>query len=185
MIGLYELGIKNVVFNKSLARGFDYYTGTVFEIFDISGENNRSLLGGGRYDNLTGLFDNEPISGIGFGMGDVTMRDFLETHNLLPPNLSITAPTLMIIPTDSAYNLEAQKIAKSLRARGISVTTDIGTKKLGKKITDAADRKVKYSIIVGENEANTNIFALKDLAKNTEQTDTLDELATVIINNTK
>ena len=185
MIGLYELGIKNVVFNKSLARGFDYYTGTVFEIFDISGENNRSLLGGGRYDNLTGLFDNEPISGIGFGMGDVTMRDFLETHNLLPPNLSITAPTLMIIPTDSAYNLEAQKIAKSLRARGISVTTDIGTKKLGKKITDAADRKVKYSIIVGENEANTNIFALKDLAKNTEQTSTLDELATVIINNTK
>ena len=156
IIGLAELGIKNVIFNKSLARGFDYYTGTVFEIFDISGENNRSLLGGGRYDNLTSMFDNEPITGVGFGMGDVTMRDFLETHKLLPADLNITAPTLMIIPTDTTFNLEAQKIAQIFRTRDIRVATDIGTKKLGKKITDAADRKVSYAIIVGENEANSS-----------------------------
>ena len=185
IIGLAELGIKNVIFNKSLARGFDYYTGTVFEIFDISGENNRALLGGGRYDNLTGMFDNEPISGIGFGMGDVTMRDFLETHKLLPADLNITAPTLMIIPTDTTFNLEAQKIAQTFRSRGIRVATDIGTKKLGKKITDAADRKVSYVIIVGENEANSNQFTLKNLEKNTEETGTIDELSAIIITNTK
>ena len=185
IIGLAELGIKNVIFNKSLARGFDYYTGTVFEIFDISGENNRSLLGGGRYDNLTSMFDNEPITGVGFGMGDVTMRDFLETHKLLPADLNITAPTLMIIPTDTTFNLEAQKIAQIFRTRDIRVATDIGTKKLGKKITDAADRKVSYVIIVGENEANSNQFTLKNLEKNTEETGTIDELSAIIITNTK
>ena len=185
IIGLAELGIKNVIFNKSLARGFDYYTGTVFEIFDISGENNRSLLGGGRYDNLTGMFDNEPITGVGFGMGDVTMRDFLETHKLLPADLNITAPTLMIIPTDTTFNLEAQKIAQIFRTRDIRVATDIGTKKLGKKITDAADRKVSYAIIVGENEANSSQFTLKNLEKNTEETGTIDELSAIISTNTK
>ena len=185
IIGLAELGIKNVIFNKSLARGFDYYTGTVFEIFDISGENNRALLGGGRYDNLTGMFDNEPITGVGFGMGDVTMRDFLETHKLLPADLNITAPTLMIIPTDTTFNLEAQKIAQIFRTRDIRVATDIGTKKLGKKITDAADRKVSYAIIVGENEANSSQFTLKNLEKNTEETGTIDELSAIISTNTK
>ena len=84
--GLKELGITNVKLDRSLARGFDYYTGTIFEIFDVSGENNRAMLGGGRYDNLTSLFDTEPVSGIGFGMGDVTMRDFLETHDRLTAN---------------------------------------------------------------------------------------------------
>ena len=185
VIGLAELGIKNVVFNRSLARGFNYYTGTVFEIFDISGENNRSLLGGGRYDNLTGMFDHESISGVGFGMGDVTMRDFLETHKLLPSDLCVTAPTLMIIPNDSKLNLAAQKIAKVFRDRNIKVATDIGSKKLGKKLSDAIEKKVFYAIIFGEDEVTTNKFTLKNLEQNTVETGTLDTLSTIIITNTK
>ena len=99
-----------MVVDRSIARGFNYYTGTVFEIFDTDPENRRSLLGGGRYDNLTSLFGGEPIAGVGFGMGDVTMRDFLETHNLL--TASITAPELLIIPANQTSNLEAQKVAQ-------------------------------------------------------------------------
>ena len=79
---LKEAGIKNVVFNPTITRGFDYYTGMVFEIFDTSPENNRSLFGGGRYDNLLEIFGVEPVPTVGFGMGDITIRDFLETHNL-------------------------------------------------------------------------------------------------------
>lgn len=185
IIGLAELGIKNVVFNKSLARGFDYYTGTVFEIFDKSGENNRSLLGGGRYDNLTRMFDDEPISGVGFGMGDVTMRDFLETHKLLPSHLQTTAPTLTIIPVEPTLNLEAQKIAQIFRTRDIRVATDIGTKKLGKKITDAVEKGVVYAIIVGEDEIKSNNFTLKNLEHNSEENGNIDELSTIIITNKK
>lgn len=77
-----EKGIKNVVFTPTITRGFDYYTGMVFEVFDTSPENNRSLFGGGRYDNLLEIFGVEPVPTIGFGMGDVTISDFLETHNL-------------------------------------------------------------------------------------------------------
>jgi histidyl-tRNA synthetase len=79
---LSEKGITNVVFDPTITRGFDYYTGTVFEVFDNSPENNRSLFGGGRYDNLLELFGVEPVPTVGFAMGDITLRDFLETHKL-------------------------------------------------------------------------------------------------------
>ena len=71
-----------VKLDSSLMRGFDYYTGMVFEVFDRDPENRRSLFGGGRYDNLLEIFGVEPVPTVGFGMGDVTMRDFLETHGL-------------------------------------------------------------------------------------------------------
>jgi len=176
VIGLAELGITNVVFNKSLARGFDYYTGVVFEVRDISGENNRSLLGGGRYDNLTELFGGEAISGIGFGMGDVTMRDFLETHKLLPANIAATGAAVTVIPTDTEHNLAAQKIAKQIRDSGISVSTDIGTKKVGKKISDAADDGSVYIIVVGEDEVSSGNFVLKNLKTGTTTTGPLSQL---------
>ncbi|PIQ91506.1 MAG: histidine--tRNA ligase [Parcubacteria group bacterium CG11_big_fil_rev_8_21_14_0_20_39_22] len=79
---LSDKGIENTVFDPSIVRGFDYYTDMVFEVFDQSPENKRSLFGGGRYDNLLEIFDVEPVPAVGFGMGDITIRDFLETHGL-------------------------------------------------------------------------------------------------------
>ncbi|MEK7638716.1 MAG: histidine--tRNA ligase [Patescibacteria group bacterium] len=165
---LKALDLGNAFYDPSIVRGFDYYTGTVFEIFDTSGENNRALLGGGRYDNLTSMFGGEPITGVGFGMGDVTMRDFLMTHNLLPARIKETAPTLMIIPTDTEHNLAAEKVAKEIRSHGTTVATDIGTKKLGDKISRAGARGVKYIIVVGETEIASGQFALKNLKLNQE-----------------
>ncbi|MDO8424071.1 MAG: ATP phosphoribosyltransferase regulatory subunit [bacterium] len=72
----------NAVFDETLARGQAYYTGMVFEIFDTDPTNPRALCGGGRYDNLLEIFDAEPVPTVGFGMGDITIRDFLETHGL-------------------------------------------------------------------------------------------------------
>ena len=182
--GLQSLGICNIRLDRTLARGFDYYTGTIFEIFDVSEENNRSMLGGGRYDDLTAMFSSDQISGIGFGMGDVTMRDFLQTHNLLPANITHTAPTLLVIPTDEKINLEAQKIAQIIRARGINVATDIGTKKIGKKIADAAETGVTYSLVVGTNELSSGLYTLRNLDLATDETGTLEHLLTVLITNT-
>jgi histidyl-tRNA synthetase len=181
--GLRELGITNARLDRTIARGFDYYTGTVFEVFDTSPENNRSMCGGGRYDNLTGMFSDDSISGIGFGFGDVTMRNYLETHNLLPSHISETGPCLVIVPTDEKLNLEAQKVAHIIRTRGISTATDIGTKKIGKKIADAVDRGAKYTIVVGTDELNSGIFTLKNLAQTTELTDSLENLLTHLISN--
>lgn len=183
--GLRALGITNARVDRTIARGFDYYTGTIFELVDLHPDNNRSMLGGGRYDNLTSMFSAEPISGIGFGMGDVTMRDFLETHQLLPAAIHSTAPTLMIIPTNSELNLEAQKIAAVFRASNINVATDIGTKKLGKKISDAADRNVLYTIVIGTDELGTGLFTLKNLALGTSESGPLEDLLTHLSAHTK
>jgi len=176
--GLKMLGITNIRFSPSTVRGFNYYTGVVFEFFDTSGDNNRSLLGGGRYNNLTELFGGDPIPGIGFGMGDVTMRDFLETHNLLTAN--ITAPTLIIIPAEESLNMEGQKIAQTFRTAGISVAVDMGTKKLGKKIANAGERMVEFALIFGGDELKSNSFTLKNLQSEEEQSGTLNDLVSKI-----
>lgn len=178
--GLTQLGITNVKIDRSLARGFDYYTGTIFEIFDVSGENNRSMLGGGRYDNLTSLFGGEPISGIGFGMGDVTMRDFLITHDLLTSN--ITAPILMILPTEAKFNMEAQILAQAFRKSEVSVAVDVGDKKVGKKISSASDAFVSYVLVLGEDEVKSKKYILKNLEEKTEFSGTLSELIEKVSN---
>ncbi|QQR65018.1 histidine--tRNA ligase [Candidatus Kaiserbacteria bacterium] len=180
---LKELGIANVVFDASLARGFDYYTGTIFEVFDTSPENSRSMLGGGRYNNLTGLFGGDAVSGIGFGMGDVVMKDFLLTHKLLPKDIHVTAPTLMVIPTDSAFNLESEKIAQTFRASDIRTAVDISDKKLAKKISAASDGGAQYVLVVGSDECASQSFILKQLSSKQETKGIIQDLVTSLTAN--
>lgn len=174
--GLHALGITNIKFAPTVVRGFNYYTGTIFEIFDTSKDNNRSLIGGGRYDNLTQLFNDEPISGIGFGMGDVTMRDFLETHKLLPKDVHVTAPTLTILPMDESTNIEAEKIAHSFRTAGIRTSVDLSNKKIGKKLSSASDAGTEYVLVVGSDEVASQSFILKELKTKKETSGSISEL---------
>jgi len=178
---LRDLGINNVRIDRSLARGFDYYTGTIFEVKDTSPDNNRSLLGGGRYDNLTGLFGGEPVSGIGFGFGDVTMRDFLETHDLMPDDVSITAPAIAVLPMTPEQNLSAMKVAQEIRATGLSVSVDTTDRKIGKKIASASTAGVVYFITIGENEIASNTYTMKYLETGKDISGTIEELMDALI----
>lgn len=170
------LGVTNIVFDPTIVRGFDYYTGTVFEVFDTHEDNRRSILGGGRYDNLTGLFGGDPVPGVGFGLGDVTFRDFLETHNLLPQNLAVPADVSLILPNGTRSS-EAQHFAQTLRARGIRTSVDLSGKKLGDQIARADKRKIPYIVTIGDDELQSGIFVLKRLATGAETRGTIDELA--------
>src|SRR4029079_11539556 len=89
--------ITNAVFDPTVMRGFDYYTGIVFEIFDEDPNNNRPMLGGGRYDGLVGLFGVEPVPTVGFGFGDVTLENFLNGHDLMPPLRSETDMYVVLV----------------------------------------------------------------------------------------
>lgn len=178
---LKDLGINNVRIDRSLARGFDYYTGTIFEIKDTHPDNNRSLLGGGRYDNLTGLFGGEPVTGIGFGFGDVTMRDFLVTHDLMPKDVSITAPAFAILSMDTDQNLAAMQIAQTIRKTGLSVSVDTSDRKIGKKFASALTAGVIYTITVGEDELSSGTFTLKHLESGTETSGTIAQLLDTLI----
>jgi histidyl-tRNA synthetase len=164
---LHARGVENATFDPTLTRGFDYYTGIVFEIFDTDPANPRSLFGGGRFDKLVTLFGGDPIPAIGFGMGDVTLADFLETHALLP-NATGNAPQLYI-GTPSAGDIPAaQAFAGTLRSQGCRVFVNITDRGLGDQIKDAVKRNIPLFMAYGANEAAASSGRLKILATGEE-----------------
>jgi len=169
------LGIGNMIVDTSVTRGFDYYTGMVFEVFDASGENKRSMFGGGRYDNLMTLFGHEPIPAVGFGMGDVTMRDFLETHNLLPAYIPTTE--LMLCVVDESAMSHATKLAQDLRKEDVAVAVNFSGKRIGDQIRQADKMKISFIIAVGEKERDSGQYTIKNLSTGHELTATADKIA--------
>jgi histidyl-tRNA synthetase len=161
-------GIMNVVYDPSIVRGFNYYTGIVFEVFDNHPDNRRALFGGGRYDNLTELFDSEETPGVGFGMGDVTMRDFLEVRGLLPKYRPATAVYLAVSSPELA--VAAQTLAGELRRSGVNAAIDFGERKLADQLKVAAKHRIPYCIVVGENELSSGSFVVRNLETGAEQT---------------
>ena len=165
---LAELGIKNVAFSPTLMRGFDYYTGIVFEIFDTNPENRRAIFGGGRYDDLLSIFGSEKIPAVGFGMGDVTTRDVLETYGLLPEYKPSTE--LYICVLEEKYQNYARKLAQSLREDGLNVAVDSSGKKVGDQIKYAGKNLIPFVVCVGENEVKNHEFKVKNLKSGEETT---------------
>ena len=166
---LIAMGIPEGVISidPTLARGFDYYTGIVFEVFDTDPQNNRSLFGGGRYDNLTALFDDEAITGVGFGMGDVTMYDFLEVRGLIPEYLPATQVYVAVASPDVLP--AATTLAGELRAQRVRVALDFGEKKLGDQIKTAAKHKIPYLIVVGNDEIASREYTVRNLNSGEEK----------------
>lgn len=172
---LETMGVRNMVVDTSVTRGFDYYTGMVFEVFDTSGENTRSLFGGGRYDNLIGMFGGESLPAVGFGMGDVTARDFMETHNLLPSYVPTTE--LMICVVDESATNHAITLAQELRRDDVAVAVNLSGRKIGDQIKQADKLKIPFVLAVGEKERNTGQYTIKNLSTGHELTTSADRIA--------
>lgn len=162
-----EYGIRNAAYDPTVMRGFDYYTGAVFEVFDTHPLNNRSLFGGGRYDDLVGLFGVEKVSGVGFGMGDVTIRDFLETRDLVPQIPSTADLYLCVL--DPSCEKDACMFAEALRGKGVSVAVDHTGRKIAAQIKTAERQHISHLICFGEEEARSHRYKLKDLANREER----------------
>lgn len=167
LAGFATRGMNNVVFDPSIVRGFDYYTGIVFEVFDTNPENTRSMFGGGRYDNLVSLFGGDAVPAVGFGMGDVTLLDFLTTHGYVPTASS--APTLYLGTPDESDIALAQEFATTLREQGVSVLVHTSGKSLGDQIKDANKRNVPYFIAYGKQEYDSGMVRLKSLKESEEK----------------
>lgn len=177
--GLKEAGVTSgVVFDPMVLRGLDYYTGTVFEMYDTSPENRRAMFGGGRYDNLVGMFSKESLSGVGFGWGDVTMRDFLETHKLVPAfefpvDAFVTMPTLALRPT-------TETIAAQLREQGLKVVTPLGEGGFGAQLKAATKHEARVAVLLGDDELKAGKVAVKDLKTGAQEVVEISKCADVV-----
>lgn len=174
---IYSAGVHNAVFDITLMRGFDYYTGMVFEVFDNHPDNNRAMFGGGRYDGLVSLFGGEPVPTVGFAPGGTTMEVFLRSHDLLPA-LTSTTDIYMIVLGEAARG--AQKLARELREEGVNVAVDITGRKLDKQIKAAVKMDIPYLLFVGDKELTSELYRLKDIKRETEQELSLERIVTTV-----
>ncbi|MCL9972106.1 MAG: histidine--tRNA ligase [Candidatus Pacebacteria bacterium] len=155
----------HVEYDPSIVRGFDYYTDIVFEAFDRDPQNARSILGGGRYDSLVEKYGSEPVHAVGFAMGDVVLRDFLETHHKLPTLPSSAHLYLAALPGSESA---ARTAVQTLRDTGVNVALGMKHEKVSDHIRNAAKLGIPYIAIYGENEATSGELALKNLHSGTE-----------------
>lgn len=178
---LEHLGVKSAVFDITLMRGLDYYTGTVFEVFDTDPQNNRSMFGGGRYDGLVGLFGVEPISAVGMAPGLTTTELFLRTHNLLPVQApAVDAAIITIGDTTSS----AMLVAARLRKDGLRIANDVTDRKLDKKIKAAAKLGAPFLIFVGETEVREGTYTMRNVETGEEVKRSL-EACSAFLNETR
>lgn len=178
VMGLLESsGITNAVFDPTLMRGFDYYTDIVFEVYDTNPENNRSLFGGGRYDGLIELFGAEKLSSVGFGMGDVTLMNFLESHGLLP---SLRSETDIYAVVLGNWTHKANGVITELREMGVNVAVSPAGRKIDKEIKTALKKGIPYVLFMGEKELADEQFTLRDLRANKEERHSLQRIVSIV-----
>ena len=164
--------------NPRLVRGIDYYTKTVFEVWAEGIGAQAAVCGGGRYDGLVGMFGVEPIPTVGFGMGDVTLQNFLEVHGLLPAIPSETDAYVILIG-DDMYE-RAQYMLRVLRDMGLNVATDATKRKMEKRIKTAEKKGIDHVIFVGSDELKDGRCKLKNLRTGQEDTHSLERIVTII-----
>jgi len=163
---LNDAGITNARFDVTLMRGLDYYTGMVFEVFDLHPDNNRAMFGGGRYDGLVGLFGVEPIATVGFAPGLTTTELFLRSHNLLPQLESHTEVAIIVV--DDSMNA-ALDLARKFRNEGVNTEVDISGKKIDRQIKSAVKKDIPFLVFVGKDEVKEGTYPLKNTRTTEEQ----------------
>lgn len=157
------LGVKDYArFDPNIMRGLLYYTGTVFEAFDLSGSLKRAILGGGRYDNLLADVGGEPLPAVGFAMGDVVIGILLQECGVLPDFTVSAAPVLVTVFDESLWSTSLE-VSRELRSTGLEVITYPEPAKLQKQYKYADKLGVRLVVTVGPDELSRGEVAIKDL----------------------
>ena len=155
-------------FDPGIVRGFDYYTGLIFEAQDLNPENRRAICGGGRFDRLLGQMGKNELPAVGFGLGDVTLEQFLRSRGFLADASPKKGCFFILFPESRDASL---KIASDLRKAGVLVETSLEPSvKIGKQM-EAADKKGRrFVLMMGGDELARGVVRVKDLATG-DQTD--------------
>ncbi|MES2679867.1 MAG: histidine--tRNA ligase [Bacteroidota bacterium] len=171
--GVNDLQLSHAIFELdiTLARGLTYYTGTIFEVKTNAGDFTPSILGGGRYDDLTGIFGLKNMSGVGISFGIDRIYDVMEELKLFPENIQ-KAPASSVLFTH--FDEESQRYCLSLAAelRKNEIACEIYpnlTKKIGKQFDYANEKNIPFVCTVGSNEIEKQAFALKHMTTGNRQ----------------
>ncbi|MCM1032965.1 MAG: histidine--tRNA ligase [Odoribacter sp.] len=181
VLGLTEdMGIDaNIELDVSLARGLNYYTGTIIEVkardYAIG-----SITGGGRYDNLTGVFGMPDISGVGISFGADRIYDVMCGLDLFPATLGVSSQ-VMFVNFGSSEAAASLKTVKQLRSRGVSCELYPDASKLKKQMNYANNAGIPFVAIIGETEAANGTITLKDMSAGTQSTLTVEEVAAAVL----
>lgn len=165
----------------TLARGLNYYTGTIFEAKANAGTFTPSILGGGRYDDLTGIFGLKGLSGVGISFGVDRIYDVMEELNLFPDEVNKVSTTKLLL----TYFSEAEQVhciglAAKLRAQGINTEVYPDVTKMKKQFEYADKKKIPFVGVIGSNEISNNTVMLKNMTLGTQQEVSFEKLVEVL-----
>ena len=154
--------------DPSLARGLSYYTGAIMEVAvaDLAG----SLGGGGRYDNLIGMFSGSNVPACGFSLGLERILVVMAERGMFPPTLATSPADVMVAMFDESAAANTLRVADHLRASGLRVLVYPDADKLGKQIKYADGRSIPFVVLLGDDEIKAGTVTVKDLVANTQQT---------------
>ena len=173
-----DLGMEDIELDLTLARGLNYYTGAIMEVKACDVEMG-SICGGGRYDNLTGIFGKEGLSGVGISFGADRIYDCLEQLNLFPEELS-SQTDVLFVNFGEKESLFAQKTARTLREKGVKAEVYPDNAKLKKQMNYANDRHIRFVVLAGEEEIRQNEVSLKDMLTGEQQSIPVEEIVSHI-----
>ncbi len=180
LFGMIEAtGVKlNIELDLCLARGLNYYTGAIFEVKALDAQIG-SITGGGRYDNLTGIFGMPDVSGVGISFGADRIYDVLTELELFPAELQ-SATRVLFATFGQAELTYALRWAKALREKGVAVEVYPEPTKMKKQMGYADDKKIPFVAIVGGNEMESNTVMLKEMGSGEQKQVTIEELCTIL-----
>ena len=177
-IGDFGVPEQNIKLDLTIARGLDYYTGTVYETFLNKYRNMGSVCSGGRYDNLTEYYTDRKMPGVGISIGLSRLFFQLMDNNIISADNESISKVIVISMTDD-YSYCAN-VAATLRKNGIKVQVNFEDQKLGKKFKYADNIKVEYAIIIGDDEVQNNKLSLKNMKTGEQQTVDVEEALKIL-----
>ena len=174
-----ELKTATLQLDVTLARGLNYYTGAIFEVSAPEGVKMGSIGGGGRYDDLTGIFGLKDISGVGISFGLDRIYLVLEELNLFPETISESTKVLFINFGEAEAMTCLQAVTK-LRQSGVKAELYPNKTKIKKQMNYANRRNIPYVVLVGEEEVKANVFTLKNMESGEQNQLPFNELLEVL-----
>jgi histidyl-tRNA synthetase len=167
---------RYIQFDPNTVRGLDYYTGTVFEAMDITGDFRRSILGGGRYDDLMAAVGGDPLPAVGFAMGDVIVTGILEKLGRLPGNPGSSPAQILVTVFDDESMPQSFSLAGELRQAGVKTATYPEAAKLPKQFKYADRMGIELAAVLGPEELAAGKVTLKDLRTGEQEIVTKSEV---------